>query len=392
MHRADVGLLPAEYAEAIAAACRADDFDPAAIGIAAASSGNPVAPLVRLLTTNVRRAHGEPAAGWVHHGATSQDVADTAMMLLVRDAIQVIVADVAACADRCAELARKHEHTLLAGRTLLQQALPTTFGLKAAGWLHALDEAAAELRRVSSTLPAQLGGAAGRMASMGDDGLAVLAAYAGRLDLAEPRLPWHAHRLPVLRIAGAGGLTGAVAGKIARDVVPLTHEVGEAHDGTPGRGGSSTLPHKQNPVAAISVLAATGQLPGLMASLMGRPATNTSGGGKLASGMGPAAGTSGGQRFGYRLAAGLSGGPGRRRGSDARQPCALRRPAASRAVAAHLTLTLGRLAAHDLVETVARTAVASGQGLLEVLLTCEDGRGWILVERATGTRNAVVRV
>lgn len=269
MHRADVGLLPAEYAEAIAAACRADDFDPAAIGIAAASSGNPVAPLVRLLTTNVRRAHGEPAAGWVHHGATSQDVADTATMLLVRDAIQVIVADVAACADRCAELARKHEHTLLAGRTLLQQALPTTFGLKAAGWLHALDEAAAELRRVSSTLPAQLGGAAGRMASMGDDGLAVLAAYAGRLDLAEPRLPWHAHRLPVLRIAGAGGLTGAVAGKIARDVVLLTHEVGEAHDGTPGRGGSSTLPHKQNPVAAISVLAATGQLPGLMASLMG---------------------------------------------------------------------------------------------------------------------------
>jgi len=156
VHRADVGLLPAEYAEAIAAACRADDFDPAAIGIAAASSGNPVAPLVRLLTTNVRRAHGEPAAGWVHHGATSQDVADTATMLLVRDAIQVIVADVAACADRCAELARKHEHTLLAGRTLLQQALPTTFGLKAAGWLHALDEAAAELRRVSSTLPAQL--------------------------------------------------------------------------------------------------------------------------------------------------------------------------------------------------------------------------------------------
>lgn len=92
--QADGGLLPAEYAEAIAAACRADDFDPAAIGIAAASSGNPVAPLVRLLTTNVRRAHGEPAAGWVHHGATSQDVADTATMLLVRDAIQVIVADV----------------------------------------------------------------------------------------------------------------------------------------------------------------------------------------------------------------------------------------------------------------------------------------------------------
>lgn len=228
------------------------------------------------------------------------------------------------------------------------------------------------------------------MASMGDDGLAVLAAYAGRLDLAEPRLPWHAHRLPVLRIAGAGGLTGAVAGKIARDVVPLTHEVGEAHDGTPGRGGSSTLPHKQNPVAAISVLAATGQLPGLMASLMGRPATNTSGGGKLASGMGPAAGTSGGQRFGYRLAAGLSGGPRRRRGSDARQPCALRRPAASRAVAAHLTLTLGRLAAHDLVETVARTAVASGQGLLEVLLTPAkmdaDGSWW------NGPRGLVMRL
>jgi 3-carboxy-cis,cis-muconate cycloisomerase len=265
--QARVGLIPAEHAEAVTRACRADAFDLGAIGAAAAASGNPVVPLVRALTEAVPG----PAAGAVHNGATSQDVLDSAAMLVARRALGPLLADLEAAADAAAGLAAAHRSTLMAGRTLLQQALPVTFGLKAAGWLVGLDEAAhrlAELRR--TRLAVQLGGAAGTLAALGPAGGEVLAALAGELGLEEPPLPWHTVRTRVAELAGALGAAAGVAGKIARDVTLLAQtEVAEVRErGPAGRGGSSTLPHKRNPVAAVATLACAEQAPGLVATLL----------------------------------------------------------------------------------------------------------------------------
>ncbi len=258
---ADVGLIPAGDAETIAAACDADRFDLAELGAAAARSGNPAAPLARALT-----AQAGAAGRYVHFGATSQDIVDTAAMLVARSARQALLADLDACREALAALAAEHRSTVQAGRTLLQQALPTTFGLVAAGWLTALSASGAALRSVP--LPAQLGGAAGTLASLGTDGPAVVSAYARRLGLAEPALPWHTDRGVVAELAGAlGRVCGSVA-KIAGDVVLLAQtEVGEVRESAPDAGGSSTLPHKQNPVAAISAGAAARQAPGLVSTL-----------------------------------------------------------------------------------------------------------------------------
>jgi 3-carboxy-cis,cis-muconate cycloisomerase len=264
---ARAGLLPAEHAEAIARACRADAFDLAALGRDAASGGNPVIPLVRALTDAVPG----PAAAGVHTGATSQDVLDSAAMLVAHRALGPLLDDLAGAATAAADLAAAHRDTVLAGRTLLQQALPVTFGLKAAGWLVALDEVAARLAEIRRTrLAVQLGGAAGTLASLGDAGTEVLAGLARELGLAEPVLPWHTLRTRVADLAGALGAAAGVAGKAARDVVLLAQtEVAEVREGGPaGRGGSSTLPHKRNPVAAVAALACAEQAPGLVATLL----------------------------------------------------------------------------------------------------------------------------
>ncbi len=260
---ADAGLVPAEAAEAIAAVCVASRYDPAALGRAAAGSGNPAAPLARAITAEA----GADAGRFVHMGATSQDVLDTASMLVARSAVAAVRADLDACCDALAALAAEHRRTVQAGRTLLQQALPTTFGYVAAGWLSALSTAGADLAAVP--LPAQLGGAVGTLASLGTDGPAVASAFARRLGLAEPELPWHTDRGPVVRLAaGLGRVCGAVA-KIAGDVVLLAQtEVGELAEDADGAGGSSTMPHKRNPVAAISARAAAMQAPGLVATLL----------------------------------------------------------------------------------------------------------------------------
>jgi 3-carboxy-cis,cis-muconate cycloisomerase len=259
--QADAGLVPVDAAEAIAAACVASRYDLAELGRAAADSGNPAAPLVRALT-----AEAGDAGRYVHWGATSQDIVDTAAMLVARSARRALLADLDACTAALAELAAEHRSTVHVGRTLLQQALPTTFGLTAAGWLTALSASAARLRSV--VLPAQLGGAVGTLASLGTDGPAVASAYARRLGLAEPALPWHTDRGVVAELAGAlGRVCGSVA-KIAGDVVLLAQtEVGEVRERAEGAGGSSTMPHKQNPVAAISARAAAAQAPGLVSTL-----------------------------------------------------------------------------------------------------------------------------
>ena len=270
--QARVGLCTAAVAETIAAACTADRFDAAALGAAATASGNPVVPLVRAL----RDAVGAAAAGQVHRGATSQDILDTAAMLVAHRALGPLLADLAGAAAAAARLAAEHRDTPMAGRTLLQQALPITFGLKAAGWLIGLDEAAARLAEVRrARLAVQLGGAAGTLASLGAAssgavGPAVVAAFAAELGLAEPVLPWHTVRTRPAELAGALGAAAGVIGKIARDVILLAQtevaEVSEAGGGD--RGGSSTLPHKRNPVAAVSALACAQRTPGLVGTLL----------------------------------------------------------------------------------------------------------------------------
>ena len=266
--QARAGLLSDADAGAIAAAA-ADPgrFDADAIGAEAAPSGNPVVPLVKALTDAVEGT----AAGHVHAGATSQDVLDSAAMLVAHRALGPHLEDLDAAADAPAALAEEHATTVMAGRTLLQQAPPVTFGLKAATWLTGLDEAAARLHEVRRTrLAVQFGGAAGTLASTGEAGPEVLAHLADELGLAEPVLPWHTIRTRPADLAGALGAAAGVIAKAGRDVVLLAQtEVGEIREGVPGRGGSSTLPHKRNPVAAISAVAAATRAPGLVATLLG---------------------------------------------------------------------------------------------------------------------------
>jgi 3-carboxy-cis,cis-muconate cycloisomerase len=265
--QARAGLVPATAAGAIDACCVASRFDAAAIAKRALGAGNPVVPLVR----DLRSLVPAEAERYIHYGATSQDILDTAMMLVVRRALGPIVADLRAAAARCAELASEHAGTLMAGRTLLQQALPITFGLKCAGWLAAIDEAANNIVTLrASRLAVQLGGAAGTLASLGDAGTTVLRLLAEELQLAEPVMPWHTDRARVAEIGcGLGQASGALA-KIALDVLLMAQtEIGEIREaGGAGRGGSSTLPHKQNPVGAVLVTACAKRAPGLAATLL----------------------------------------------------------------------------------------------------------------------------
>lgn len=261
---ADAGLIPREHAERIAEVCRDGDFDVAEIGAKSVGVGNPAAPLVREITAKT----GGEAARFVHLGATSQDVVDTAAMLIARRALDPLCADLRACAGQVAELARTHGSTVQAGRTLLQQALPVTFGFTAAGWLSGLDTALVRLR--SLRLAVQLGGATGTLASLGEHGPAVLTAFSDRLGLSEPVLPWHTERGRIAELAAALGETSGIVAGIARTIVLLAQtEVAEVYEEAAGAGGSSTMPHKRNPVAAISALAAAQQAPGLVSTLFG---------------------------------------------------------------------------------------------------------------------------
>jgi 3-carboxy-cis,cis-muconate cycloisomerase len=262
--QAAVGLVPADAATAVVDACRPDFFDPAELGRRAAATGNPVIPLVAALRERVK----PELRRYVHFGATSQDVNDTATMLVAKAALAPILADLSSAADACARLAAEHRHTVMAGRTLMQHAVPITFGLKAAGWLSALDQACERLDRLR--FPVQYGGAAGTLAVLGDRGHEVPAHLAAELDLAEPVLPWHTDRGPIAEIAGAAGAAAGTIGKIATDVKLLAQtEVGEvAEPAAPGRGASSAMPHKRNPVAAMSALACVQRTPGLVAALL----------------------------------------------------------------------------------------------------------------------------
>ena len=267
---AAVGVIPKGAADAIAACCDAGSFDAEALAAEARSAGNLAIPLVAALTRNVAAA--DPVArGYVHWGATSQDIIDTALVLQLRDALALIDADVERLAAALAVQARRHATTVLAGRTWLQQAIPVTLGVKLAGFVGALGRHRLRLCEARNrALVLQFGGAVGTLASLGDRGIAVGEALAARLAVPLPELPWHTQRDRVCEIATVLGLLAATLGKLARDLALLAQtEVAEVFEpAAPGRGGSSTMPHKRNPVGASVAIAAALRIPGLVATML----------------------------------------------------------------------------------------------------------------------------
>lgn len=258
---AEHGVVPVADAEAIEAAAAAMEVDTAELGRQAVEGGNPVIPLVRML-----RAAAGDAGGSVHPGATSQDVMDTAAVLLTGWAGEVLLDDLLGAADAAAALAAAHRDTPMIARTLGQQAVPTTFGLVAAGWAAGLDRARAGLGAVLAALPAQCGGAAGTLAALHPHGPAVAASLARRLALAEAS-PWHTERSRIGELAGALAVAAGACAKPATDVVLLAGtELGEVSEAAPGD--SSSMPHKRNPIAAVTARAAARRAPGLAATLL----------------------------------------------------------------------------------------------------------------------------
>jgi 3-carboxy-cis,cis-muconate cycloisomerase len=263
------GVIPAAAAEPIARACKAEAFDLAALADAATRSGNLAIPLVKALTAKVAKSDAE-AARYVHWGATSQDVIDTAVTLTLRAGISALIADVDRAVAGFSALARQHRQTAVVGRTWLQHALPMPFGLKLAEYAAALHRSRLRLRRLpKETLALQFGGAAGTLAALGDNGLAVAERLAEELQLPLPDAPWHTHRDRIAEAASVFAIVTGTCGKIARDVsLMMQTDVAEAFEPSgEGRGGSSTMPHKRNPVAAASALAAATIAPNLAATI-----------------------------------------------------------------------------------------------------------------------------
>ena len=365
---ARAGMIPAGEAEAIAECCDADRFDPEEIGREGRASGNPVPALVKALTEAVP----EDAARHVHKGATSQDIVDTAAMLVARRTLDLILAEVDGVASACARLAETYRETIMPGRTLLQQALPTTFGLKAAGWLVAVLEARQRILVArDSGLYAQLGGAAGTLASLGSPGIRVLQEFARELNLAEPIVPWHTARLRVAELGNVLTLAAGVMHKLSRDVVLLAQtEIAEAAESSEGgRGGSSTLPHKRNPVGSVLAAACARRVPPLTETLLSAMAQEH----ERAVGawhaewetLSDALALTGGAAAAMReVMEGLKVQPDRMRENlDATGGLLLAENVTT--IAAE---KLGRLEAHELVEAASRRTFANGSTLREEIL------------------------
>jgi 3-carboxy-cis,cis-muconate cycloisomerase len=417
------GLAPPGAGAAVTRVAVAADLSAGEVAEVARASeltGNPVPGLARVLG---RRVPGF-AAPAVHRGATSQDIMDTAAMLLARRATRVIRRDLMAAGEAAARLAGAHRGTLMIGRTLLQQAVPVTFGVVAAGWLAGLDSAVGGLDALAETrLAVQFGGAAGTLASLGRDGPAVVALLADELRLAVPPLPWHTERLRVIDVAVAMARVTAALGKIARDVTLLAQtEVGEVAEGSAGtgsagtgsagtgsagtgsagtgsagtgsagtgsagtgaagavsasaggagaprRGGSSAMPNKRNPVASVAILGCSRQVPGLLATLVASAEQEH----QRAAGAWHAewqpfsdilrlAGSA--AAWGADLLSGLSVDPARMAANLAATGGL---PLAEQ-VTGLLADALGRPAAHDLVASAAARAASAGVPLRDVLL------------------------
>jgi 3-carboxy-cis,cis-muconate cycloisomerase len=364
------GVIPVSAVAPIEAACQAALIDPAALMRATALSGNLAIPLIKQLTACVKASDAE-ASKYVHWGATSQDIIDTATVLQLRKAFELIEPELASTCARLATLARMHRATPMVGRTWLQQALPITLGLKFAQWLDALlrhrDRLDALRERV---LVLQFGGAAGTLASLRGAAGAVSAALAAELKLAVPLVPWHTQRDRIAEAASFFGMLIGSLGKIARDIsLQMQTEVGElAEPAAAGKGGSSTMPHKRNPVGCAAVLTAATRAPGLVATVfaaMVQEHERGLGGWQaewdalpdLARLTGGALANIGQIVDGLEVNAGcLSGNLGATHGLILGE-----------AVMLALGDQIGRLDAHHLVEQASRTAVQTGRTLYDVL-------------------------
>jgi 3-carboxy-cis,cis-muconate cycloisomerase len=263
---AAAGFLAPQAAGAIASACDAATIDVEQLAADGALAGTVVIPLVKWLRGAVPGLEKS-----VHFGGTSQDIIDTALVLQLRAGIALLQADLAAMAGAAAGLARTHAATPMLGRTLLQAALPTTFGLKAAGWLAAIDDSRrAVAHAAGEALRLQCGGAAGTLDALGGQAMPFLDAFGAALDLPVPATPWHTSRAPLCRLGGAIAAAVGVAGKIGTDIALLMQsEIAEVSEpAAPGRGGSSAMAHKRNPTLSIAARAAAARMPGFVATLL----------------------------------------------------------------------------------------------------------------------------
>ena len=367
---ARTGVIPAAAAEAIARRCRAELFDVAALAEGTAKAGNPAIPLIAALTSQVAEGDAS-AARYVHRGATSQDAMDTGLVLQLRQVAAVLREDLDRLSTALAGRAEEHKTTLLAGRTLLQHATPVTLGMKMAGWLDAVERHAARLPELlSRALVLQLGGAAGTLAALGGKGLEVAEALASDLGLRMPAIPWHAQRDRIAEFATFLGLLTGTLGKIARDVSLLMQtEVGEAFEpAAEGRGGSSTMPQKRNPVSAAVALAAAARVPGLVATLLSAMVQEHE------RGLGGwhaewetlpelCVLAAGALRQTVETIEGLEVDPARMRANLEATRGRILAEAASMALAARV----GRSQAHEIVERASRRAAESGRQLRDVL-------------------------
>jgi 3-carboxy-cis,cis-muconate cycloisomerase len=367
---AAVGVIPASAAAPIAKACKAETFELSALAEAATRSGNLAIPLVKALTAAVAQADPD-AARYVHWGATSQDVIDTATMLTLRAAIDALLPDLDRAIAGFAGLAKQHRDTAMVARTWLQHALPMPFGLKLAEYAAALHRSRTRLKRLRAEgLALQFGGAAGTLAALGDKGLAVAEKLAAELELPLPDAPWHTHRDRIADAASAFAILTGSCGKIARDVsLMMQTDVAEAFEPSgEGRGGSSTMPHKRNPVAAATALAAAAMAPNLAATIFTAQVQDH----ERSAGPWHAEWptlptlqlvTSGALAAIAELAEGLEVDAARMRVNlDATHGLIM-----AEAVTFALAETIGKSDAHHLVEAAARKAVAGKQHLRDVL-------------------------
>jgi 3-carboxy-cis,cis-muconate cycloisomerase len=372
---AKAGVIPLDAVAPIEAACQADRIDAAALTEAAARAGNLAIPLVKQLTARVGEQSTE-AAKYVHWGATSQDIIDSGMVLQLRDALGLIEAGVDTLCAALAHQAAKYRDTPMVGRTWLQQALPITLGLKFAQWLDALERHRERLVQLRvRALALQFGGAAGTLASLGDAAQPVAEALAEALSLPLPSVPWHTQRDRIAEAATVLGLLTGTLGKIARDVsLQMQTEIGELSEpSSSGKGGSSTMPHKRNPVGCAAALTAAARVPALVATMLGamvQEHERALGGWQAEWETLPeiARLCAGALQNITEIAAGLDVDAARlAKNLDLTHGLIL-----GEAVMLALGGSLGRLRAHELVEHAARVAVDSGRPLRQVLADMPD--------------------
>jgi 3-carboxy-cis,cis-muconate cycloisomerase len=367
---AATGVIPQAAAGPIANACKADAFDLAALADAATRSGNLAIPLVNALTARVAKAAPD-AARYVHWGATSQDVIDTATMLTLRRGIDALLADIGRAISGFAKLAQLHRNTAVVARTWLQHALPMPFGLKLAEYAAALHRSRVRLQQLRrESLALQFGGAAGTLAALGDKGMLVAESLANELQLPLPEAPWHTHRDRLAEAASVMAIIAGTCGKIARDIqLMMQTDVAEAFEPAgEGRGGSSTMPHKRNPVAAATALAAATMAPNLAATIFAAQVQDH----ERSAGPWHAEWptlpslllvTSGGLAAIVDIAEGLEVDVARMRVNlDATGGLIM-----AEAVAMALAEKIGKAEAHHLVEAASKRAVAAKEGLRDVL-------------------------